>query len=58
LRAGAASLLRHRVVRLATATPPAYRALDWLLLMMFAGVFLACVLGTIAHYPSCFKVAI
>jgi beta-lactamase regulating signal transducer with metallopeptidase domain len=58
LRAGAASLLRHRVVRLATATPQAYRALDWLLLLMFAGVFLACVLGTIAHYPSCFKVAI
>ncbi len=58
LRAGAASLLRHRVARLATPSPPANRAWDWLLLVTFASVFLACVLGTIAHYPSCFKVAI
>jgi hypothetical protein len=25
---------------------------------VFAGIFLACVLGTIAHNPSCFKVRI
>jgi len=59
LRPGAASLLSHRVARLATsdATGP-NRAADWLLLAVFAGIFLSCVLGTIAHNPSCFKVAI
>jgi hypothetical protein len=25
---------------------------------VFAGIFLACVLGTIAHNPSCFKVRV
>jgi beta-lactamase regulating signal transducer with metallopeptidase domain len=59
LRAGAASLLSHRVARLTTSEPEARsRAADWLLIAVFAGVFLACVLGTIAHNPSCFKVRI
>jgi beta-lactamase regulating signal transducer with metallopeptidase domain len=59
LRAGAASLLSHRVARLTTSEPQGTnRAAGWLLIAVFAGIFLACVLGTIAHYPSCFKVSI
>jgi len=59
LRAGAASLLSYRVARLTTCEPQGTnRAADWLLLAVFAGIFLACVLGTIAHNPSCFKVRI
>ncbi len=59
LRAGAASLLSHRVARLTTAEPRrTSHAADWLLIAVFAGIFLACILGTIAHNPSCFKVRI
>jgi beta-lactamase regulating signal transducer with metallopeptidase domain len=59
LRAGAASLLSHRVARLTTSRPQGPKgAADWLLIAVFAGIFLACVLGTIAHNPSCFKVRI
>jgi hypothetical protein len=59
LRAGAASLLSHRVARLTTSAPQrSSRAAEWLLSAVFAGIFLACVLGTIAHNPSCFKVSI
>ncbi len=59
LRAGAASLLSHRVARLTSAEPQGTnRVADWLLIAVFAGIFLACVLGTIAHNPSCFKVRI
>ena len=59
LRAGAASLLSHRVARLTTSeSQRTNRAFDWLLIAVFAGVFMACVLGTIAHNPSCFKVRI
>jgi beta-lactamase regulating signal transducer with metallopeptidase domain len=59
LRAGAASLLSHRVARLTTSEPrETNRVADWLLITVFAGIFLACVLGTVAHYPSCFKVSI
>jgi beta-lactamase regulating signal transducer with metallopeptidase domain len=59
LRAGAASLLSHRVARLTTSEPQRRnRAADWLLIAVFAGIFLGCVLGTIAHNPSCFKVSI
>jgi len=59
LRAGAASLLSHRVARLTTSEPQGTnRAADWLLITVFAGILLACVLGTIAHNPSCFKVRI
>ena len=57
LRAGAASLLSHRVARLTTSEPQRInRAADWLLSAVFAGIFLVCILGTIAHNPSCFKV--
>ncbi len=57
LRAGAASLLSHRVARLSTSEPQGTnRAAGWLLTAVFAGIFLAGVLGTIAHNPSCFKV--
>jgi beta-lactamase regulating signal transducer with metallopeptidase domain len=57
LRAGAASLLSHRVARLTSSEPQrANHAADWLLMAVFAGIFLGCVLGTIAHNPSCFKV--
>jgi beta-lactamase regulating signal transducer with metallopeptidase domain len=59
LRAGATSLLSHRVARLASSEPQGTnRAADWLLMAVFAGIFLACVLGTIAHNPSCFKVRV
>ncbi len=59
LRSGAASLLSHRVARLTTPEREGTnRAADWLLIAVFAGIFLACVLGTIAHYPGCFKVRI
>jgi beta-lactamase regulating signal transducer with metallopeptidase domain len=59
LRAGAASLLSHRVARLTSSERGrTNRAADWLLLAAFAGIFLACVLGTIAHNPSCFKVRV
>jgi beta-lactamase regulating signal transducer with metallopeptidase domain len=59
LRAGAASLFSHRVARLTASEPEGTnRAADWMLTAVFAGIFLACVLGTIAHYPSCFKVGI
>jgi beta-lactamase regulating signal transducer with metallopeptidase domain len=59
LRVGADSLLSHRVARLTAPSPPRRnRAADWLLIAVFASIFLACALGTIAHYPSCFKVRI
>lgn len=57
LRAGAASLLSHRVARLATSEPQGTnRPTDWLLTAVFAGIFFAAILGTVAHNPSCFKV--
>ena len=59
LRAGAGSLLSHRVARLTSSEPPGTNhAADWLLVAVFAGIVLACILGTIAHNPSCFKVPI
>ena len=59
LRVGAASLFSHRVARLMTSeSQGTNRAADWLLIAVFVGIFLACVLGTIAHNPSCFKVSI
>jgi beta-lactamase regulating signal transducer with metallopeptidase domain len=58
LRVGAASLFSHRVARLMTSEPQGTnRAADWLLTAVFVGIYLACVLGTIAHNPSCFKVS-
>jgi beta-lactamase regulating signal transducer with metallopeptidase domain len=59
LRAGAASLLSHRVERLSDADPrETSRAADWLLIAAFGVVLLACVFGTIAYTPGCFNVAI
>jgi beta-lactamase regulating signal transducer with metallopeptidase domain len=59
LRSGAASLLSHRVARLAISEPQrTNHAAGWLLIAVFAGIFLGCMLGTIAGNPSCFKVRI
>jgi hypothetical protein len=57
MRAGAATLLSHRLTRL-TASPPerTSRLADSLLIVLFGAVFFACVLETIAHTGSCFKV--
>jgi beta-lactamase regulating signal transducer with metallopeptidase domain len=58
LRAGVATLFRHRLARLTTAQPHRPRgAADLMLIMIYAAVLLACMVGTIAHTPSCFKVA-
>ena len=58
LRAGAATLVRHRLARL--KAPPRYRArgaADLALIVIYGAVLLACMVETIAHTPSCFKVA-
>jgi beta-lactamase regulating signal transducer with metallopeptidase domain len=57
LRAGAATLFRHRLTRLQASQPHRSRGAEELVLIMIYGaVFLACMLETIAHTPSCFKV--
>jgi beta-lactamase regulating signal transducer with metallopeptidase domain len=57
LRAGAATLFRHRLARLKAARPPQARgAADLLLIMIYGAVLLASMVETIAHTPSCFKV--
>jgi hypothetical protein len=57
LRAGAATFFSHRVTRLRASQPERMsRVADSLLIVVFSGVFLACVLETIAHTGSCFKV--
>jgi beta-lactamase regulating signal transducer with metallopeptidase domain len=57
LRAGVATHFRHRLARLTSAQPHRPRgAADLVLLMIYAAVLLACVVETIAHTPSCFKV--
>lgn len=60
LSAGAATLFRHRVARLTGSEPrgAAGGAADVALIVAYAIVLLACVVGTIAHTPSCFRVAI
>jgi beta-lactamase regulating signal transducer with metallopeptidase domain len=57
LRAGAATLFRHRLARL-QALPPrrAWGSADLALLLIYVAVLLGCMLETIAHTPSCFKV--
>lgn len=58
LRAGAATLFSHRLVRLKTPQP--HRAHDVavrVLIMLYGAVLLTCMIETIAHTPSCFKVA-
>ena len=57
LRAGAATLFRHRLARLKASSPHrADGAADLVLLMSYGGLLLACILETIAHTPSCFRV--
>jgi len=57
LRAGAATLFRHRVARLKAFPPQRARgAADLALIMIYGAVLLACIVETIAHTPSCFKV--
>ncbi|HLJ39133.1 MAG TPA: M56 family metallopeptidase [Steroidobacteraceae bacterium] len=59
LSAGAATLFRHRLARLETPQPPRARgAADLALVLAYAIVLLACMLETVAHTPSCFKVPI
>jgi beta-lactamase regulating signal transducer with metallopeptidase domain len=57
LRPGAATLFRHRLARL-KASPPRHArdAVDLALILIYAAVLLACMVETIAHTPSCFKV--
>jgi beta-lactamase regulating signal transducer with metallopeptidase domain len=57
LRAGAATLFSHRLARLRTSQPHRARGARVLVLIMIYGaVLLACIVETIAHTPSCFKV--
>jgi beta-lactamase regulating signal transducer with metallopeptidase domain len=57
LRAGAATLFRHRLARLQALPPPcAWSSADLALLLIYVAVLLGCMLETIAHTPSCFKV--
>jgi beta-lactamase regulating signal transducer with metallopeptidase domain len=57
LRAGAATLFSHRLARLKTSQPHRARGSAVLVLIMIYGaVLLACIVETIAHTPSCFKV--
>ena len=59
LRAGAATLFRHRLARLkAPPRHPSRDAADLALIVIYGAVLLACMVETIAHTPSCFKVAI
>jgi beta-lactamase regulating signal transducer with metallopeptidase domain len=57
LRAGATTLFRYRLVRLKTSQPQrARRAVDLVLIVVYGAVLAACIVETIAHTPSCFKV--
>jgi len=57
VRAQAASLFGQRLARLMSSEPHRTNcAVDWVLIAMFVGIFMLCVFGTVAHYPSCFKV--
>jgi beta-lactamase regulating signal transducer with metallopeptidase domain len=59
LRAGAGTFFRHRLSRLKASRPHRARGTaDLVLIMIYAAVLLACVIETIAHTPSCFKVVI
>ena len=57
LRAGAATLFRYRLARLKTSQPQRARgAVDLVLIVLYGAVLVACMIETIAHTPSCFKV--
>ena len=59
LRAGAGTFFRHRLSRLKAVQPHRARGTaDLVLIVIYAAVLLACVIETIAHTPSCFKVVI
>ena len=59
LRAGAATPFRHRLARLKASPPHRARgAADLVLIMIYVCVLLACVVETIAHTPSCFRVVV
>jgi beta-lactamase regulating signal transducer with metallopeptidase domain len=59
LRAGAGTFFRHRLVRLkASQQHTARGAADLVLIMIYGAVLLVCIIETIAHTPSCFKVLI
>ena len=59
LRAGAATLVSHRLARLKAAPPHRARgAADLVLIMIYVAVLLACIIETIAHTPSCFRVVV
>ena len=57
LRSGAATFFSHRLTRLrASEHERTSRVADSLLIVLFSAIFLACILETIAHTGSCFKV--
>jgi beta-lactamase regulating signal transducer with metallopeptidase domain len=57
LRAGATTLFRHRLIRLKASPPQRARtAVDLVLIVVYGAVLVACIVETIAHTPSCFKV--
>ena len=57
LRAGAATFFGQRLTRLTAARPQrTSRAADSLLVVVFGAILLACVIETIAHTGSCFKI--
>ena len=56
LRAGAASLVRHRLARLKEPHAQTARGgADLVLILLYGALLLASVFETIAHTPSCFK---
>jgi len=56
LSPGAATFFSQRLARLRSSPPRARGAADLVLLLAYAAALVACVLGTVAHTPGCFKV--
>ncbi len=56
LQASASSLISHRLARLAAPPQPPYRATSMVLTLVFSGVLLWGVFGTVAHTACCFLV--
>ena len=57
LRAGVATLFRHRLARLKASRPQRARGnADLMLMLIYGAVLLVCMVETVAHTPSCFKV--
>ena len=54
LQASASSYISHRLARLAAEPRPSYRAASMLLSLVFGGVLLWGVFGTVAHTACCF----